>query len=143
MTVSQRNQLYRKLYAVLNELGITHSKRDILASYGVDSTRHLSDTELIDVVDRVQNMKLQKLSADSRLRELRSQALTILNQMGIYATNNDWSQVNTFLMDNRIAGKLLYELTVNELEKLMPKLRSIAAKFKEKQETEKHLMLLN
>jgi hypothetical protein len=143
MVVSQRNKLYRKFHAMLDELGLRESKHDLLLGYGVDSTRFLSDSELIELVERVQNMKLQKLSADNRLRELRSQVLTILNQMSIYATNNDWSQINTFLLDNRVAGKLLYELTIYELEKLMPKLRSIAAKFKEKQETEKHLMIMN
>jgi len=143
MITSQRNILYRKFHAILGELGLKESKHDLLSGYGVNSTRFLTDNELIDVVDRVQNMKLHKLSTDSRLRELRSQVLTILNQMGIYATNNDWSKVNAFLLDNRIAGKLLYELTVAELESLRPKLQSIATKFSEKQEEEKHLMLMN
>lgn len=143
MNVAQRNKLYRKLHAMLNELGIAHSKREILESYGVDSTRFLTDGELIHLIDRIENMKLQKLSPDTYLRQLRSQALTILNQMGIYATNNDWTKVNAFLLDSRIAGKLLYELTIEEFEKLMPKLRSIEAKFREKQEKEKHLMIMN
>lgn len=143
MTISQRNILYRKLHAMLSELGIAQSKRDLLSSYGVDSTRHLSDSELMHIVERVESMKLRKLNPDTRLRQLRSQVLTLLNHMNIYATNNDWNNVNAFLLDKRIAGKLLYELTVNELEKLIPKLRSIAAKYKEKQELEKHLMIMN
>jgi hypothetical protein len=143
MNITQRNQLYRKLHAMLNELGIAHSKSDILASYGVNSIRQLTDSELINMVNRVQDIKLQKSSTNTRLRQLRSRVLTILNQMGIYVSNNDWQHVNAFLLDKRIAGKLLYELTVDELECLMPKLRSIAAKFREKQELEKHLMLNN
>jgi len=128
---------------MLNELGIAHSKHDLLASYGVDSARFLTDSELIQLVDRVEQMKMQKLSPDTKLRQLRSQVLTLLNEMGIYATNNDWSRVNAFLLDKRIAGKLLYELSVDELNKLIPKLRSIASKLRKRKEYEKHLMLMN
>lgn len=143
MTTTQRNQLYRKLHALLNELGISDSKEVLLSGYGVESTRRLSDHDLIDLVNRVNGMKVQKAIPGDRLRQLRSEVLTILNEMGIYATNNDWTRINSFLMDKRIAGKLLYELTIDELVQLRPKLRSIAKKLKERREMETHLALMN
>ncbi len=66
-----------------------------------------------------------KEDASSEVRKQRSVVLTILTKMGIYVDSSSWSSVNDYLMDSRIAGKLLYEMDETELKALQIKLRSI------------------
>ena len=52
-----------------------------------------------------------------------------MQQIGVDTT--DWSLVNAFLRQPRIAGKPLYELDGQELDELIPKLEAIKKKMKE------------
>lgn len=64
--------------------------------------------------------------ARSQLRWYRSAVLKRLQQMGI--DTSDWSRVNAFLGDKRIAGAPLYKLTTEDLKRLIPKLEKICEK---------------
>ena len=114
----------------MHRLGIMSSKAEILASVGVDSTLELTENELDDLIYRLKQMDLARYEPTPLMREWRSNVLTVINQLGIYANNGDWTKVNAFLLDSRIAGKLMYELTVPELKVLHRKLKSIQRKQK-------------
>jgi len=121
----------RKLFHVqMHHMGIMNTKAEILASVGVDSTMELTENELDDLIYRLKQMELARYEATPLMREWRSNVLTVINQLGIYANNGDWSKVNAFLLDSRIAGKLMYEMTVPELKALHRKLKSIQRKQK-------------
>lgn len=66
------------------------------------------------------------LARKSTLRASRSTALHIMQRMGIDTT--DWTRINAFCADKRIAGKPFYHLTADELDALAIKLRSIGRK---------------
>jgi hypothetical protein len=125
MLIKEKRVLVHKL---LWKLGATKSKTAFLEEYGVTSTTELNDEEIDHLIQRLQNSVDNRYNSSKELRYWRSCALSLLNKCGVYVTNNDWDRVNNFMLDSRICGKLLYELTVDELKALCSKLRSIASK---------------
>lgn len=66
------------------------------------------------------------------LRKARSGALHQLQLWGV--DTSDWSKVNAFVEDKRIAGKLFALLTMDELNALNSKLRAMIRKRRRKEE---------
>ena len=65
-------------------------------------------------------------SYDPELKKLRSAVLLRIQKHGVDTTN--WKEVNAFLKSDRIAGKYLYEMSNDELRKLIAKLELILLK---------------
>ena len=61
-----------------------------------------------------------------QLRRKRSEVLKLMQQLGIDTT--DWNRVDAFCEDVRIAGKAFRHISIDELEALAVKLRTIARK---------------
>ena len=61
-----------------------------------------------------------------QLRCRRSEVLKLMQQLGIDTT--DWNRVDAFCKDVRIAGKAFRHISIDELEALAVKLRTIARK---------------
>lgn len=61
-----------------------------------------------------------------QLRCRRSEVLKLMQQLGINTT--DWNRVDAFCEDVRIAGKAFRHISIDELEALAVKLRTIARK---------------
>jgi hypothetical protein len=136
--------MYRKMHVLLREIGIETSKPYLLESYGALHTTELSDGDLQGLIDRLLAMREDKNSRhDEETKRWRSNLLTILNKYGIYASNNDWTAVNRILLNKRIAGKLLYEMNINELQQACVRLRIILSKRADRQDLEKDLALQN
>lgn len=133
MLTKEKRVLVHKLLWKLGE-----NKLDYLQEYGKSSTTELTDDEIDDLIARLQKSVANKFDSTDELRQWRSNALTLINKCGKYVTNNDWDEVNRFMLDKRICGKLLYELDVMELKKLCVKLRSIAVK---KEQQDKQLLI--
>lgn len=66
--------------------------------------------------------------ARMELKKWRSAVLHQLQLIGVDTT--DWNRVNAYCGDKRIAGKPFRDLTVTEMEKLLPKLRAIKRKMR-------------
>lgn len=129
------NNDLRRFYALLDKAGMKAHKDDILSGYGVDSVKSLSQAELSELCTRLSHICAEKvISADKERRIWRSNVLTMLQKIGIYADNQDWSRVNKFLMQPRISGKLLYELSIEELKALHRKLLAIYRKDQERKQ---------
>lgn len=117
------------MHALLNEVGIMESKSSLLEGYGVEHTTELTDQDLVHLVDRLTNMKHKKESfQDADKKRWRSNLLSLLNKYGLYVTNDDWTQVNAFLLNKKIGGKILYEMNVEELQSTCLRLRIILSK---------------
>lgn len=125
MTIGEKRVTIHKL---LFKMGALESKTDLLRSYGVKSTTELSEQTIDEIIARLKYGVTNRYAASDELKQQRSRALVLINKCGIYATNNDWTAVNRFMLDSRIAGKLLYELSVEEIKTLCKKLRLIADK---------------
>ena len=61
-----------------------------------------------------------------QLRRKRSEVLKLMQQLGIDTT--DWNRVDAFCKDVRTAGKAFRHISIDELEALAVKLRTIARK---------------
>jgi hypothetical protein len=139
-----RLQMYRKMHALLKELGIESSKLALLEGYGVEHTNKLTDDDLKHLMDRLVNMKEERNNfLDSEKKRWRSNVLTLCNKYGVYVTNDDWTRVNKLLLNKRVLGKLLYEMTKEELQECCLRLRVILSKRSDRQDLEKELALQN
>lgn len=139
-----RNLMYRKMHAILRELGIQSAKPHILAGYGVDHTSELSDQDLQHLVDRLEEMKTNRMNyQDTELKHWRSVLMNLLNRYGVYATADDWNHVNRFLLDKRVSGKLLYEMNLQELKQCCVRVRAILKVKSEQKEKYERLTILN
>jgi hypothetical protein len=132
-----KKNLIRNFHAALASQGIMDHKQSILSGFGVESTSDLTIDQLKEAVATYSTGERKPVvpakSDDPQVRAMRSEMLTICNKMGIYATNDDWSTVNRFFSDPRIAGKPLNRLSYEELTALVPKMRSILSKHLVKQ----------
>ena len=66
---------------------------------------------------------------ESELRRLRSAVLRRMQRLGVDTT--DWTAVDLFCRDKRIAGKRFAAISGRELRELLPKLEAIARKYKD------------
>lgn len=123
---SQRKQKIQRLRAIWISQGIDQHREVILDSYGVKSTADLTHEQLDELI--AQYSAANNRPASDEVRRLRSNVLTLLTRMGIYKNDDDWARVNQYMMNPRIAGKLLYLMTEPELKTLVRKLHSIMAK---------------
>ncbi len=134
----------KTFHAMLARMGYMSYKLDMLSAYGVESTSELEEFELDQIITRLREQEQkQHHQNDAELRGLRSVALTILQRMGIYRNNGDWDAVNRFMLNPRVAGKMLYELKPDELRELNKKLRGIERKKAIEKEKVEHLMQNN
>lgn len=139
MSNSIKSARVRRLRAMWVKQGIDQHRESILEPYGVTSTADLSLQQLDELIDRFNT----KAEVTARTRTLRSDVMVTLDKLGVYVDNGDWQRVNAFLMQPRIAGKLLYQMCDDELLALNRKLRAMLAK-KAEQDTEiNRLKLLN
>ncbi|TGX83002.1 hypothetical protein E5358_04905 [Palleniella muris] len=69
---------------------------------------------------------IDEVSLKHKVRKKRSVCLKLMQKLGVDTT--DWSRVNALCRDARICGKDFYPLTVEELDALSVKLRSIERK---------------
>ena len=74
-------------------------------------------------------------------KKLRSAILKRLQKHGV--DTSDWTRVNTFLVQPRIAGKLLFEMNADEMRRLIAKLEQILRKDAEVREHESKLSECN
>ncbi len=105
---------------------------------GMTSRQQLELLARLKVID-----KKRKGDTDKSIRKARSLVLDVLTRLGIYTSGDSWERVNSYLMNPRIANKLMYEMSLHELNALHIKLRSILNKQKKKQVKEQLSALVN
>ncbi|MFH1121765.1 MAG: hypothetical protein V1775_18235 [Bacteroidota bacterium] len=141
MSNSVKNARVRRLRAIWNKLGIDQYREAILEPYGVTSTADLNLDQLDELITRYSAESNKP--ANELIRTLRSDVLAQLNRLGIYTNNGDWTAVNNFLMSEKIAGKVLYNLNEEQLRVLRKKLHSIITKKQATEAEDARKQLLN
>lgn len=125
-------QLIKRLHCLYRERGLTDDEKKHMISELTNgrttSTADLSANEGIYLAGFLSGASTTtvKQKSESIIRLQRSAVLKRLQQIGIDTSN--WKAVNSYLSDKRIAGKVLYEMTGDELAALIPKLESIKRK---------------
>ncbi|WP_442795343.1 hypothetical protein [Pelobium manganitolerans] len=143
MNTVTRNKKLQQLHRILLKLNAVDCKKDILSQYKVSSSKDLTDKDLDHLLGRMQKGAENRYTTCPEVKRWRSNVIVQLNKYGKYVTNNDWTQVNEFMLDKRVAGKLLYEMDLSELKALVKKLYQMTKKRKEKQVKEVFLAMNN
>lgn len=82
------------------------------------------------MISKMKNAVSTAKKPNENIKLYRSGVLTRLQKYGVDTTN--WTKVNAFLKQPKIAGKVIYELSIDELKLLIPKLESMITKKKVK-----------
>lgn len=91
------------------------------------SLREMTRKEYDTMCDKLEGATAQLLRTVKEVqRRHRSKCLKLMQKLGIDTT--DWTRINAFCEDPRIAGKVFAKLTNDELDQLSVKLRSILRK---------------
>jgi len=114
------------------------TKEDVVWQYSGMMTTSLSTfyekkpTAYFAMISELQtianSMKTPEQLASDGIKKLRSAILHRLQKHGVNTT--DWSKVNSFLENPRIAGKRLYNMSEADMRAFIPKMESILAKDK-------------
>lgn len=122
--MAKRN--YAKFYALLKQRpGI--DKDELVLQYTDGRTTHLTEMTNPEYNEMIAALEESMAPSREELRRWRSSALLRIGRLGI-STIDNWEEVNAFVSSPKIAGKVFYELTVNELKTLVRKLESIERK---------------
>lgn len=108
---------------------LTTSLREFHERNPMGYARMVSDMQ--QTVNAMNKKAPKKPAIDEKTAELkrfRSAVLHRLQKHGIDTTN--WSKVNSFMRQPRIAGKTLGEMSIDELKAFIPKMESILTKDK-------------
>lgn len=120
---------YARFYALLKRLPV-HSdemKEELVLQYTgqrTSSLRDMTEAEYNTMCNALESSFKDSWSVKrEQLKKSRSAVLHLMQRLGI--DTSDWVRINAFCRDSRIAGKEFAALDCEELDKLLPKLRSI------------------
>lgn len=120
---------YSRFYALLNRLPIRGAdvKEELVLQYTeqrTSSLREMTEAEYKAMCNALENSLKDSWSIQrEQLRQKRSAVLHLMQRLGI--DTSDWTRINAFCKDSRIAGKEFAALNYEELDGLLLKLRSI------------------
>lgn len=133
--MSRRIDNYAAFYALLAKLPGA-DKEQLVSEFTrgrTTSLREMTDSEYRAMIAALRRTAEK---GDVNLKKMRSEALRQLQLIGVNTA--EWSAVNAFTSNPRIAGKVFAALSVDELRELTKKLRAI----KQKREAEMRAKLI-
>lgn len=127
MVTNTRN--YSRFFVLLKQMTGNVNKDALIWQFSglrTNSLKDLSEAEYRRLIAYMTHLVSRNQTDERKIKKLRSGILTRLQQHGIDTT--DWSAVNRFLLDPRIAGKALYQMSIDEMQRLIPRLEQILIK---------------
>lgn len=126
---------YAAFYALLKRMpGAT--KEQLVAEFSGGRTTSLREMKSQEYRTMIWRMQQIVNKGSENLKKMRSGALHQLQLLGINTA--DWSEVNRYVSQSRIAGKVFASLSIEDLRELTKKLRAI----KQKKDAEMRAQLL-
>lgn len=122
--MAKRN--YTKFYALLKQRP-SIDKDELVLQYTDGRTTHLTEMSNPEYNEMISALEESMAPSREELRRWRSSALLRIGRLGI-STIDNWEEVNAFVSSPKIAGKVFYDLSVDELRELVRKLEAIARK---------------
>lgn len=137
---------YSRFYAIFNRLPYKGDreefKKSVVLQYTWNRTEHLHEMtgreyneccagmeKMLPATATPQHTGQKEWMNSKEYFERKKWRSVVLHQMQVMGINTaDWNRVNAFCQDGRIAGKAFRELSIEELEVLSRKLRSIERK---------------
>lgn len=127
MATNTRN--YSRFFALLKQMPGNVDKDDLIWQFTglrTNSLRDMTAGEYDILVHHMAGIVEQNKPDEQKIKKLRSGILTRLQRHGVNTA--DWAAVNRFMLDPRIAGKALYQMSIDEMQWLIPRLEQILIK---------------
>lgn len=124
--MDRQDKNYRRFYAAFNKLPHAGSpegdKEATVAAFTDGRTCHLHEMKASEYREMCRTLE-SRLGYNDVRKKKRSTCLRLMQQAGLDTT--DWTRINEFCGNARIAGKEFALLSVDELDFLARKLRAI------------------
>jgi hypothetical protein len=143
MNRKQKNSLFHQLLA---KAGIREQKEALLEPYNVESITELSEEDIDALLNRLARMpEMKKTDASPSVRRARSNVIMAVEDY--YNINiktpESWDKLNGLMMDKRVAGKMLFEMSEAELKTTVKKLKAMTRKTNEAVQNDNYLATHN
>lgn len=128
-TRGKKASRYARFWCLLKGREHYIDKEELVLRYTDGRTTHLSqmtDAEYLEMCDAIEG-RFNKSAYEQQLKKARSAVLLRVGRLGINTIDN-WDEVNAFLLSPKIAGKLLYDMSLDEMKALVKKLEAIINK---------------
>lgn len=128
-TRGKKASRYARFWCLIKQRGFELDKDEIVMQFTDGRTNHLSqmtDAEYLEMCDAIEG-RFNKSAYEQQLKKARSAVLLRVGRLGINTIDN-WDEVNAFLLSPKIAGKLLYDMSLDEMKALVKKLEAIINK---------------
>lgn len=122
----KKSSRYARFFCLLKGRERFINKDEIVEQFTEGRTTHLSEmtnAEFHEMCDAIEG-RFNQTAYEEQIKKARSSVLLRVGRLGINTIDN-WDEVNAFLMSPKIAGKLLYEMNLDELKALIKKLEAI------------------
>lgn len=146
ITMKQKVTNFGKFYALLKQMpgpDMEQVKESLVWQFTGMRTYSLREMKTGEYEEMTRYMQgvIDRKPDEQIVKKLRSGILHRLQKHGVNTTN--WDDVNRFLLNPRIAGKMLFQMDVEEMRELTGKLESILDKDARRQQDINRLMALN
>lgn len=139
--MGKQKRNYSRFYAICKTKGVDLDlyKDDLISEFThgrTTSLKEMKDAEYDEMCNCLQYDRHQGEAGEAYLEQRRKSRSAVLNRiqrLGVDTT--DFSKVNAFCQDRRIAGKPFGMLTVSELDALIPKLEAMLRKPRPRRES--------
>lgn len=132
MATNTRN--YARFYVLLKQMPGKVEKEDLIWQFTgmrTISLRDMTGAEYDRMIEYMDGVVDQNQPDERVIKKLRSGILSRLQRHGVNTA--DWAAVNRFMLNPRIAGKALYQMSIDEMQRLIPRLEQILIKDREQQ----------
>jgi hypothetical protein len=126
MNTNERKQKNSLVHVLMQKAGVRQHKEALLSPYDVESVTELEDGQIEELIERLQRLpELKKTDTPKSTRQLRSTViLAAENYLNTKISDPDsWHRFNKLLLDKRIGGKMMWEMTEDELKQMNKKIR--------------------
>ena len=123
----KKGSRYARFFCLLKGRERFINKDEIVEQFTEGRTTHLSqmtNAEFHEMCDAIEG-RFNQTAYEEQVKKARSSVLLRIGRLGINTIDN-WDEVNAFLLSPKIAGKLLYEMSLDELKALVKKLEAIS-----------------
>lgn len=128
-TKGKNNSRYARYFCLIKGREHLIDKDDIVMQFTEGRTTHMSEmtnAEFHEMCDAIEG-RFNRSVYEQQLKKARSAVLYRVGKLGINTIDN-WDEINAFLLSPKIAGKVLYEMSLEEMKELTRKLEAILKK---------------
>jgi hypothetical protein len=130
----KKPETYTVFYSLLNRMHDPDKKalkESIVSQYTSGRTTSLKEITMPEYLSALEGMErlVMPTYQEQIQKVIKQKRSAVLHQMQLYGIDTtDWSRINAFCKDSRIAGKVFRELDAEELDALLVKIRLIRRK---------------